>query len=219
MPLIVIKANSPSADPDPACLRPSRSTPSVERSVNSGASPFATSQPPGLLARGDAMLVALNERLHVVAAFTLLSLAILILVDVVARGVFSRPIAGTSEIVSNAIVGIAFLQLAQAIRCGGFLRVEMLDGVLPPAARRAMFQLACLLGALLFAAVAYSAWGPMVEAWHIGEYDGVDGSIKVPTAPIRSIVVFASALASVNFAALLLRAIGSGEVLNASEAA
>lgn len=157
------------------------------------------------VSRIDASLTWLNEQLHVFAAFWLLALAGLILVDVTARGVFSNPISGTSEIVGNAIVAIAFLQLAHSIRCGGFMRVEMLDGVLPRSVRRGLFLTACMLGAALFLAVAYSSWPSMVEAWRIGEFDGVDGSLKVPTAPIRTVIVAASLLAAVNFAVLLLR--------------
>lgn len=167
----------------------------------------------------DAALRSLNEKLHVFAAFALFGLAVLILCDVLARSAFSSPIAGTSEIVSNAIVAIAFLQLAHSIRSGGFLRVEMLDGVLPLAVRKMLFILACALGALLFGAVAWSSWGGMVDAWRIGEFDGVEGSLKVPTAPIRTVMVAASLLAAANFVVVLLRTIRFGEIETASEAA
>jgi TRAP-type C4-dicarboxylate transport system permease small subunit len=167
----------------------------------------------------DAAFKWTNEKLHVFAAFTLFGLAVLILIDVIARGVFSSPIAGTSEIVSNAIVAIAFLQLAHSVRCGGFLRVEMLDGVLPPIARTTLFAIGCALGAALFAAVAYSSWDGMVDAWRIGEFDGVAGSLQVPTAPIRTVVVAASALASVNFLLQLVRAVWCGQIETGSEVA
>lgn len=160
----------------------------------------------------DGALARLSEKLHVLAAFALFGLALLVVVDVLARGLFSMPIAGTSEIVSNAVVGIVFLQLSQAIRSGGFLRVEMLDSVLPFWARRALFMLSCALGAALFAAVAYSSWGGMVDAWRIGEYDGVEGSLKVPTAPIRTIVFAAGVLATVNLVVALLRSLCFGVV-------
>lgn len=175
--------------------------------------------PSGRLVTVDAALRRVNEKLHVFAAFALFGLAVLILVDVIARSVFSSPIAGTAEIVSNAIVAIAFLQLAHSIRSGGFLRVEMLDGVLAPSMRKALFVLACALGALLFGAVAWSSWGGMVDAWRIGEFDGVEGSIKVPTAPIRTIMVAASLLASFNFIVVLIRTLRFSEIETASEAA
>ncbi|VTU34321.1 TRAP-type C4-dicarboxylate transport system, small permease component [Variovorax sp. PBS-H4] len=185
-----------------------------DHKVNSGSSGGR-----GILIALDRSLKSINEKLHVVAAFALFGLAILILIDVLARGAFSSPIAGTAEIVSNAIVVIAFLQLAHSIRCGGFLRVEMLDDVLPTTVRKALFIVACALGAVLFAAVAYSSWDGMVEAWRIGEFDGVAGSLKVPTAPIRTVVVAASVLAAINFVVVLLRTICFGDIETASEAA
>ena len=175
--------------------------------------------PSGRLVTVDTVLRGVNEKLHVFAAFALFGLAVLILVDVIARSVFSSPIAGTAEIVSNAIVAIAFLQLAHSIRSGGFLRVEMLDGVLAPSLRKALFVVACALGALLFGAVAWSSWPGMVDAWRIGEFDGVEGSLKVPTAPIRTIMVAASLLASFNFVVVLIRTLRFGEIETASEAA
>ena len=199
---------------DPARSAASAGEVSSDQKVNSWSSGGH-----GTLIALDRGLKWINEKLHVVAAFALFGLAILILVDVLARGAFSSPIAGTAEIVSNAIVAIAFLQLAHSIRCGGFLRVEMLDGVLPTTVRKALFMLACVLGAVLFAAVAYSSWDGMVEAWRIGEFDGVAGSLKVPTAPIRTVVVAASVLAAINFVVVLLRTICFGDIETASEAA
>ena len=190
-----------------------------DQPVNSSPGSDTCIEPDGALVRLDRAIKSIGEKLHIFAAFALLALAVLILVDVLARGIFSRPIAGTSEIVSNAIVAIAFLQLAHSIRCGGFLRVEMLDGVLPPIARKALFALACVLGAALFAAVAYSSWDGMVDAWRIGEFDGVEGSLKVPTAPIRTVLVLASGLAAINFVVVLLRTIRFGEIETASEVA
>lgn len=154
-------------------------------------------------ARGRAVLRGVAEGMHVLAAFSLFALAFLILGDICLR-LIGRPVAGTAELVANAVVAIAFLQLPHAVRCGGFLRVELLDSVLPAGVKRGLYLVSCLLGALLFFAVVYSSWPSMVEAWQIGEYDGVEGSLKVPTAPVRSILVLASVLAAVNFAVMFV---------------
>lgn len=191
---------------DPIEDRPSRrSRPPLksEQVVNKKAATL--SSPPNARERRRP-LEAAAEGMHVIAAFSLFGLAFLILADIVLR-LLGRPIAGTAELVANAVVGIAFLQLPHAVRCGGFLRVELLDGMLPASARRGLYVVSCALGALLFVAVAYSAWPGMVEAWRIGEYDGVADSLKVPTAPTRSILVFASLFAAVNFAVMLLDAL------------
>jgi TRAP-type C4-dicarboxylate transport system permease small subunit len=158
----------------------------------------------------DGLLLLASERMHVLAAFALFALAFLIFADVTLR-LLGRPIAGTAELVANAVVAIAFLQLPHAVRCGGFLRVELLDGILPAGAKRTLFIVSCVLGIALFLAVAYSSWPSMVEAWEIGEFDGVDGSLKVPTAPVRTVLVAASVMAAANFAVMLaieLRRVG-----------
>ena len=147
----------------------------------------------------DAMVLRTNQMLHMAAAAWLFALALIILVDVLGRSLFNAPLAGTAEIVANSVVSIAFLQLSHSIRMGGMLRAEILDPFLARAVVRGIGVIACLLGATLFAAVAYSAWEPMVEAWRIGEFAGNEGSLKVPTYPVRTILVAMSVLASCNY--------------------
>lgn len=147
----------------------------------------------------DLCIQRINRGLHMFAAFWLFVLAFLILIDVGGRGLFSMPLRGTPEIIANSVVCIAFLQLCNAVRTGSMLRVEILDRAIPVAVLRALQVVGFVLGALLFAAVAYSSWEPMIEAWRIGEFAGNEGSLRVPTYPVRSLLVAACILATVNY--------------------
>lgn len=156
--------------------------------------------------RLDAGLARLNAVLHYFAALWLFGLALVILVDVLGRVLFNAPLRGTAEIVANSVVCIAFLQLCHAVREGRMLRVEILDAALPAAARRMLAVAGCLLGAALFGAIAAASWEPMLNAWRIGEYAGYEGSLRIPTSPVRSLLVAMAGLATVNYLLMAVRA-------------
>lgn len=145
--------------------------------------------------------------LHYVAALWLFALALIILADVSGRGLFNAPLPGTAEIVANSIVSIAFLQLCHAVRDDRMLRVELLTAMVPVRVARAIHACGLLLGALLFGAVAWASWGPMVSAWQIGEYAGYEGSLRIPVYPVRTLIVAMAGLATVNYLLLAVLAV------------
>lgn len=152
----------------------------------------------------DRWLGGLSRSLHMLAAVWLFSLAFLILADVVGRGVFNQPIQGTAELVANSIVAIGFLQLSHSIRMRGMLRAEFLDAYLPAWLMRGFSMLGYLLAIALFLAIAYASWEPMLNAVEIGEYQG-DGALRVPTWPVRIIIVATSILSALSYASLFAR--------------
>ncbi|WP_176491366.1 TRAP transporter small permease [Polaromonas sp. AET17H-212] len=147
----------------------------------------------------DRGLVSFNYMAHMTAAFWLFAIAVLIALDVCSRALLNAPFSGTAEIVANSVVSIVFLQLPSAIRNGGMLRAEILDIYLSRRSIDRLQAFACILGAVLFLAVAYSAWGPMIEAWTISEFAGNVSTIEIPLAPIRTLLVAMSIIAAVNF--------------------
>lgn len=149
-----------------------------------------------------------SRALKLVAAVWLFSLSLMILADVLARGLFDRPILGIKEMVANSIVIIAFLQLPYTVRIGGMLRAEIIDAWLSRRARTAIMIIAYLLGALLFLLIAVASWEPMLRAWASGEYEG-EGGFSVPTYPVRTIIVIGSALAAINYILSALRAVSA----------
>lgn len=149
--------------------------------------------------RSEGLLAYVSAWLHMLASTWLFLLTLVILADVLGRGLFNSPLAGTAEIVANSVVAIAFLQLNHSIRMGGMLRAEFLEPYLPRTVTRILETGGCVLGAILFLAIAWGSWEPMVEAWRIGEFAGNDGSIKLPTYPVRTLLVVTCALAAFNY--------------------
>lgn len=152
----------------------------------------------------DRWLGKFARSLHMLAAVWLFSLAFLILADVIGRGIFNQPIQGTAELVANSIVAIGFLQLSHSIRMRGMLRAEFLDAYLPAWLMRGFSMLGYLVAIALFVAIAYASWEPMLNAVEIGEYQG-DGALRVPTWPVRIIIVAMSLLSALSYVSLFAR--------------
>lgn len=141
------------------------------------------------------------KTLMVLAAFWAFTLCFIILTDVVGRGLFDRPLHGTTEIVANSIVMIVFLQAAYAIRSHSMLRTEVLLGVLGPGARRAALGFADLLGAALFLVILLGGIDPAIRSFVNGEYEG-EGALRVPVWPTRWVILIGSGLSVANYLVL-----------------
>ena len=152
----------------------------------------------------DKIMESIARGMKLVAAFWLFSLALFILTEVVARNILNIPIVGLKEIIANSIVIIAFLQLPYTVRIRAMLRADIIDNVVGPRIAGYLERGSFLLGAALFAAVAYAGWEPMIRAWESLEYEG-EGGFRVPTYPVRTIIVIGGALGALNFLLLALR--------------
>ena len=148
------------------------------------------------------MIARLARTTHVVSAFWVLILAAIIFVDVMGRYLFSQPLLGATEIIANSVVSITFLQLPLAIHQGGMIRSTLLYDAAGERVRRVLRTLAGVLGLAFFLGTAYSAWGPALEALAVSEYEG-EGALRVPTYPVRFLVVATSVFAAWVYAHLL----------------
>ena len=160
------------------------------------------------------VIARLARTTHVVSAFWVLVLAAIIFVDVMGRYLFSQPLLGATEIIANSVVSITFLQLPLAIYQGGMIRSTLLYDAVGERARRLLRTLAYVLGLAFFLGTAFSAWGPALEALAVSEYEG-EGALRVPTYPVRFLVVATSIFAAYVYLHLLYLdwtgRIGSGE--------
>ncbi len=148
------------------------------------------------------MLGRIAQWCHLVSAFWVVVLALIIFVDVTGRYLFSMPLLGATEIIMNSVVSITFLQLPLAIFRGGMLRTTLLLDAVKPNSQRIIRTFGSILGLLFFAATAYSSWQPFVEAWQIGEYEG-EGALRVPTYPVRFLLVITTGFAALIYFYLL----------------
>lgn len=159
-------------------------------------SPSDAGRAPGLFAR---LLSALN----MAGAAWVVGLMLLITADVAGRAFFGSPLFGVPEIVKISVVGLVWLMMAHTLRIGAHLRSTILLDLMPPALRRVVEIVSCLLGVAMFGLIVYSGWDQMIEAWRIGEFEGEE-PMRVPTYPIRTMVVVGAALTALQFVVMLV---------------
>ena len=161
-------------------------------------------------------MIGVSRAVHLFAAFWTLALAALTFADVVGRGAFNAPIPGTKEIIQNSVVAITFLQLPLAIYSGAMLRTTIFADALPPFGRRLLRTFGSLLGLALFLGLIWSTWPAFQDAYRIGEYEG-EGSLRVPTWPVRGTVLVMSVFAAWAYLSMIVLD-WRGRLLEESEA-
>jgi TRAP-type mannitol/chloroaromatic compound transport system permease small subunit len=123
----------------------------------------------------------------------------MVVADVVGRNFLDRPITGVAEFAARSVASIVFLQLAAAICAGKMTRSDFLlrrIGARSLTAVRVLEVGNALLGAALFAALAWIAWPELKQAWDSQEFFGVQGVYTVPTWPFRGLIVGGSLMAT-----------------------
>lgn len=158
----------------------------------------------------------LMASLNVIGAVWVLLIMLLITVDVIGRAFFNSPLFGVPEIVKISVVGLVWCQMAHTLKIGAHLRSTILVDRMPPAVRRAIEIISCLMGAITFALIVYSGWDNMVESWRIGEFEGEE-PVRVPTSPIRTLVLIGAALTALQFLIMLVDLV-RGKSLHQAEA-
>jgi TRAP-type C4-dicarboxylate transport system permease small subunit len=145
----------------------------------------------------------LMAALNLIGAVWVVFLMLLITVDVVGRAFFNAPLVGVPEIVKVSVVGIVWCMMAHTLKIGAHLKSTILLDRMSPAAKRGVEFLGCLLGVVMFALIVYSGWDQMIEAWRSGEFEG-ELPVRVPTYPVRSLVIFGAALTSIQFLVMMI---------------
>jgi TRAP-type C4-dicarboxylate transport system permease small subunit len=145
----------------------------------------------------------LTRTLNALAAAWLVLLAVIILYDVVGRGVFDAPFMGAHEIVGNSVVGILFLQLPNAIQRSGMARTTLIYDKMGPWGRNLIDGSTSVCGIVFFCGIAIGGWGDMITGWQIGEYEGI-GALEVPVYPIRTLTVVLSFLSATIYLLFLI---------------
>lgn len=152
------------------------------------------------------LLHGLMAILNAVGTAWIAIITVLISCDILGRVLFNSPIFGVPEFVKVSVVGIVWLQMSHTLRIGGHIRTDVFLDRLPPRGRASIDLLASVLGAFVFGLLVYAGWDNMIEAWKIGEFEG-EHPARIPTYPIRSIVLLGAALTSFQFILLGWRSI------------
>lgn len=141
--------------------------------------------------------------LNAVGTVWVAAITVLICADILGRLLFSFPITGVPEIVKVSIVAIVWLQIPHTLKIGGHLRSDIVLRRLSFRGRAIANLFAYALGALVFGLLVFSGWDTMILAWEMGEFEG-ELPVRVPTYPLRTIVLLGAALTCLQF--LLLAA-------------
>lgn len=136
--------------------------------------------------------------LNAIGTAWVVAITILICADILGRVLFSFPITGVPEIVRVSIVAIVWLQMAHTLKTGGHLRSDVVLGRLSGRGRSIVNLFAYALGALVFGLLVFSGWDTMIMAWELGEFEG-EHPVRVPTYPLRSIVLLGAGLTCLQF--------------------
>lgn len=142
---------------------------------------------------------ALNQ----IGSYWVIGLMLIIVVDVLGRVFFNSPLRGTPEIVKNSIVGIAFFQIAFALLKQRHVRATIVYNRVSPRAASFIDIFSYLLGLILFIGVIVSSWRVTGVAFSLLEYEG-EGALRVPTYPVRAIVILGSFLVALQCLRLLI---------------
>ncbi len=137
------------------------------------------------------------------AAITVAILILLvgmIIVQIIARAVFSMPFIGTAELSRYFLLCVVFLSLPLVARSGGHIRMEEIQSAFPQKVRRAIRLASWLLGLIAFGTVAVSATiGAVVN---IGR---VTPSLEMPFLLFYLPTVLGFTLVSIEYIAMLLQ--------------
>ena len=158
--------------------------------------------------------LAVAKWLMVFSAFLAFGLSCYIMVAVIARN-FNHPIQGTSEVVTELIVTIVFLQISYCVSTGGMLRADFLIKYFNLSTRQILNIIGYSLGILLFATVFIGNIEPAYQSWITGEFEG-EGALRMPTWPARFSLVVGCSLTGFSYTLLLIKELLSLTRMNQS---
>lgn len=170
-------------------------------------SPGTPATTPGVKAP-QTIFGALIVGLNALGSTWILLLILLVTADAMARSFFAHPIAGVTEIVQLSIVGIIFLQLADAIRNGKLTRSDSFLtwlGQRRPRRRHRLEAVFLLLGALYAGLALWGSFPLLVEAIARNSYLGNVGVFTVIVWPVKAITVLGLSVCLIEFVRQALR--------------
>lgn len=159
-------------------------------------------------------LTSFAAGLSVVGSLVIFVLLLLINYDVLSRFLFNRPVAGVPEIAELAIVVIVFLQVANAVGSGRFIRSDEFHKVITRRTPRLgnLIAAVCeLAGAGLLALLCAGTFPILLDSWQNDRYLGNPGVFTAPVWPVQLTIVGGSGLTALVFlyaAVLHLKKIG-----------
>ncbi len=133
----------------------------------------------------------------VISAIATFVMMLLVVINVIGRYLFNKPLTGTLEFTESLLVLIIFLSVALTQYDGGHIRVTLLTRRLPRAWARGFSIGAMLAGAAFFTWCGYAAWIYAAQSYSFGEQEW--GEVVFPLWPMKFVVFFGIALLAIQF--------------------
>lgn len=151
----------------------------------------SSSERPVTYIRFDGWLGHVENAFNLFAAFSILALMLLAVVQVVGRLAFNTPVPGFIDITEQAMAIFAFAGVAYCQRVGGHIRMELVLGRLSGRTLYVCEMLGVLLIAFTVALLIWGSWFHFDRSWAIGD-STMD--IRLPTWPSKLMVPVALGL-------------------------
>ena len=137
-----------------------------------------------------------SKVLGVLAALALLAMALLTLFDVVGRNLLRQPVPGATELTEIGLVVVTFLLYPLIAYRQAHISVDLFDDFMSPRVRRLFGVLGNLLGAAVFAVIAWQLWK---QADRLMGYGDVTAYLRLPLGPIVFFMSIASGVTVIGF--------------------
>ncbi len=119
----------------------------------------------------------------IVAGIAVVLMMLHVSLDVLTRPFLSRPLPGTTLIVSDYyMVACAFLPLAYAQAIDGHISMDAAAHLAPPRAQRHMAGVALLIAVVVFALLTWTASLDALTKWRVNSFS-VEFGTRIPTWP------------------------------------
>jgi len=93
----------------------------------------------------------------VIGSFALIAEVFIILVDVFGRGI-GKPLFGSQDLITMTMIIVVFGGMAMCDRQGGHIGIDIFERYFPAAMNRAIDAVSALLGAIIFAVIAWTVY-------------------------------------------------------------
>ena len=149
---------------------------------------------------------ALISGMNAAGSCWIVVLMLLINAEAISRSAFNQPIIGVIEMIEISVIGIVFMQLADSLRRGVFIRSDGLFNQVmsrKPGAAHVMAIFTYGLGAIFMALILWGSVPYFASAWTNNWYVGVEGMFTAPKWPVVLIVVLAVFVTMIQFLIML----------------
>lgn len=140
--------------------------------------------------------------LNVMATAWIFGMVMFVVLDVSGRVLLNHPLTGVPEIIKISNPMIAFLQITYVLWAGRHIRTDILLDRMTKKGNAWINIVNAAMGVFIFVLNFYSGWDLTVTAFDIWEYEG-EGALRVPTAPIRLIILIGSVLMIIQFCRII----------------